>query len=92
MIEIVGMFSLIAIGCINFLVLLRLIIGPTPADRIMSLDVLTVNAIIMLVLFGIIRNTTIFFEVAMAFAILSFMGTVALGFFFERGDIFGTDR
>ena len=92
MIETVSNFALTAISLFSLLVLLRLIKGPTMADRAMALDVLTVNVIAILVLFGIRGRSIMFFDAALVFAILSFLGTVALGLFFERGDIFGSDR
>ena len=92
MIETVSNVAITAIPLFSLLVLLRLIQGPTLADRAMALDILTVNVVAILVLFGIRERSIMFIDAALVFAILSFLGTVAIGLFFERGDIFGSDR
>lgn len=65
----------------------RLLLGPTLADRILALDTLYVNAIAMLVLFGLRFGTSLYFEAALVIAMLGFVGTVALSKFLLRGDI-----
>ncbi|EXI64863.1 MAG: K+/H+ antiporter subunit F [Accumulibacter sp.] len=67
--------------------LYRLLRGPDLCDRILALDTLGINAIAMLVLFGIRSASTAYFEVALLLALLGFVGTVALCKFLLRGDI-----
>jgi len=67
--------------------LYRLLRGPDLCDRILALDTLGINAIAMLVLFGIRSASTAYFEVALLLALLGFGGTVALCKFLLRGDI-----
>jgi multicomponent K+:H+ antiporter subunit F len=66
---------------------LRLARGPAPADRILALDTLYVNALALLVLLGMILDTFAYFEVALVVALLGFVGTVAVSKFAARGDI-----
>jgi len=66
---------------------LRLLIGPSAADRILALDTLYINAIALLVLFGIQLASPLYFEVALLIALMGFVGTVALAKFLLRGDI-----
>ena len=65
----------------------RLLIGPSAPDRILALDTLAVNAIALLVLFGIQNNSAVYFEAAILIALMGFVGTVALCKYLLRGDI-----
>src|SRR4029077_6602856 len=65
----------------------RLLRGPELPDRILALDTLYVNAIALLVLFGIEYDTQLLFEAALVVALLGFVGTVALAKYVTRGDI-----
>lgn len=65
----------------------RLVIGPSIPDRILALDTMYVNAIALLILFGIYQNSNIYFEAALLIAVMGFIGTVALSKYLLRGDI-----
>lgn len=65
----------------------RLIIGPSLPDRILALDTMYINAIALLVLFGIYRGSMLYFEAALLIAVMGFIGTVALSKYLLRGDI-----
>jgi len=65
----------------------RLIKGPRAQDRVLSLDSMYVNAMLMLVVFGIRYGTTIYFEAALVIGVLGFVGTGALAKFLMRGEV-----
>ena len=65
----------------------RLIRGPRAQDRILSLDALYVNAMLLLVTVGIRSGTTLYFEAALIIGLLGFVGTVALAKFLMRGEV-----
>lgn len=67
--------------------LYRLVIGPHLADRILALDTMYINAIALIVLYGIDHGTGIYFEAAMLIAVMGFLGTVAVAKYLLRGDI-----
>ena len=73
----------IAIGIAAF----RMIKGPRAQDRILALDALYVNAMLLLLVFGIKSGTTLYFEVALIISLLGFVSTVALAKFLMRGEI-----
>jgi multicomponent K+:H+ antiporter subunit F len=73
----------LAMACALF----RMIRGPRAQDRVVGLDTLYVNAMLMLVTFGIRSGSTLYFEVALAIALLGFVGTVALAKFLMRGEV-----
>jgi multicomponent K+:H+ antiporter subunit F len=65
----------------------RLFRGPSLADRIVALDTLYVNALALLVVFGLWLADKVYFEVALLIGLLGFVGTVVLAKFILRGDI-----
>jgi multicomponent K+:H+ antiporter subunit F len=69
------------------LALWRLARGPALPDRILALDTMYVNAMALLVLFGIMLGTGLYFEAALVIALLGFIGTVVLAKFLLRGDV-----
>ena len=75
------------IGLAMILCVWRLLRGPDMVDRILALDTLSINAIALLVLFGIRAGSTAYFEMALLLALLGFVGTVALCKHLLRGDI-----
>lgn len=67
--------------------MVRLVIGPSPGDRILALDTMVINAIGLIVLLGVWQGTHIYFESALIIAMLGFVSTVAYARFILRGDI-----
>lgn len=87
---IIDMALLFAFGCFGLGLLMclwRLALGPEPADRILALDTMVVNIIALIVLYGLLADTGVYFEAAMLFAMTGFVGTVAYAKFLLRGDI-----
>lgn len=65
----------------------RLVVGPRAQDRILGLDSLYVNAMLMLVVFAIGTGSTLYFEAALLIGLLGFVSTVALAKFLMRGEV-----
>ncbi|OGN42579.1 MAG: K+/H+ antiporter subunit F [Caulobacterales bacterium RIFCSPHIGHO2_01_FULL_70_19] len=79
-----------ALACVSVAILLnlfRLVRGPTSGDRILAVDTLTINAIALIVVFGVAHATQTYFEAALLLAMVAFVGTVAYCKFLLRGDI-----
>ncbi|WP_369959683.1 K+/H+ antiporter subunit F [Pseudomonas sp. MBLB4123] len=74
-------------GLALMLTLARLIKGPDMPDRILALDTLYINAIALLVLFGVWLGSKLYFEAALLIAVMGFIGTVAVAKYLLRGDI-----
>ena len=64
---------------------LRLIKGPTVADRTVALDVMTIIAVSVIVYIAAISGRIIYLDVAMVYALISFLGIVAIARYLERG-------
>jgi multicomponent K+:H+ antiporter subunit F len=71
----------------TLMILVRLARGPDLVDRILALDTLYVNAVALLVLYGIQLGADRYFEAALLIAMLGFLSTVAFAKFLTRGDI-----
>ncbi|PZO04989.1 MAG: K+/H+ antiporter subunit F [Alphaproteobacteria bacterium] len=80
-------FAFVCVSLSILLTLFRLWRGPLSADRILAVDTLTINAIAMIVLFGIAYTTPDYFEAALLLAMVGFVATVAYCKFLLRGDI-----
>jgi multicomponent K+:H+ antiporter subunit F len=78
-------FVIIALALV--LNLWRLLQGPTRGDRILALDTMMINAIALIVLYGIYESSTFYFEASLLLAMVGFVGTVAYTKFLLRGDI-----
>ncbi|BBU53748.1 MULTISPECIES: K+/H+ antiporter subunit F [Mameliella] len=79
-----------AIGCFGLGLLFnlwRIVTGPGQADRVLALDTMVINIIALLVLYGILQGTAIYFEASMLVAMVGFVSTVAYCRFLLRGDI-----
>ena len=61
--------------------------GPRAQDRILALDALYVNAMLLLLVFGIRTGSTLYFEAALVISLLGFVSTLALAKFLMRGEI-----
>lgn len=79
--------SLVMLGLALLLAVARLVKGPSLPDRVLALDTLYINAIALVLLYGIWRGTELFFEVALLIAVLGFVSTVAVAKYMLRGDI-----
>ncbi len=87
MIQMALNFAFACIGLAVLLNLYRLLAGPGRTDRVLALDTMVINAIALIVLFGIVEDTQLYFEAALLLAMVGFVGTVAYCKFLLRGDI-----
>ncbi len=65
----------------------RILHGPRAQDRVLGLDTLYVNAMLMMVTFGVRTGSSLYFEAALVIALLGFAATVALAKFLMRGEV-----
>lgn len=69
------------------LALFRMIYGPRAQDRVLGLDTLYVNSMLMLLTLGISSGRPLYFEAALIIGVLGFVATVALAKFLMRGEV-----
>lgn len=74
------------IGLLIAVFLYRLAAGPTIFDRILAASLVGTNGFILLVLIGFIyQRIDMFIDIAITYALLNFIVSVALVKYFERG-------
>ncbi len=81
------LIAFVALGIGQILSMVRLVLGPTPGDRILALDTMVINGLGLVVVLGVYQGVQIYFEVSLLIAMLGFVSTVALARFLLRGDI-----
>ena len=64
----------------------RLFRGPTICDRLLALDTMYINAVVVVLLLGLRFNTERLIEAALLIALLGFVSTVALARHVSRGN------
>ena len=67
------------------LCLLRMLKGPTAPDRAVAVDTVATITTALLVLLGSIFGRYVYLDVALVYAVLTFIGSVAIARFLEKG-------
>jgi multicomponent K+:H+ antiporter subunit F len=75
------------LGLAMVFAVVRLLRGPRAQDRVLSLDTLYVNGMLLVLTFGIRTGTTLYFEAALVIAALGFVSTAAAAKFLLRGEV-----
>lgn len=60
------------------LAMVRLWLGPSAPDRVVALDAVNTITVCGIIVFGVAFNETVFVDVAIVYALLSFVGTLWL--------------
>jgi multicomponent K+:H+ antiporter subunit F len=77
----------VMLGLAMICALWRALIGPRAQDRIVALDTLYVNAMLLVLVFGVREGTIMYFEIALVIAVIGFVSTAALAKFLMRGEV-----
>lgn len=64
---------------------IRLLIGPTAADRTVALDAMTIIALSLIGWIAFRSGRVIYLDVALVYGLISFVGVIALARYVERG-------
>jgi multicomponent Na+:H+ antiporter subunit F len=75
--------ALISVGIL--FVMLRLVLGRTVVDRVAAVDMLTVVSISLIALYAHVAGRFIYLDVALVYAVLSFLAVLAVARYLERG-------
>ena len=79
--------AMVLIGIGLLLNLWSLLRGPSMPDRLLALDTMYINSIALIILYGLLMGSPLYFEAALLIAMLGFVSTVAVCKFLLRGDI-----
>lgn len=64
---------------------IRLVVGKTLVDRIVAIDMLTVISLSLIALYAQASGRFVYIDVALVYALLSFLAVLAIARFLERG-------
>ena len=78
------MLLLLSIAVI--LAVIRIILGPTAPDRVVGLDTINTIVIVAMVIFGAAFQEVIYIDVAIVYALLSFISTLFIAKYLQGGD------
>ena len=62
----------------------RMVLGPNSADRVVALDLISVLIVAFLAVFSVHEGNTSFLDVSIAYALVAYLGTVALARYLFR--------
>jgi len=80
-------FALTAFALGMLCAVVRLLRGPAAHDRVLALDTLYVNGMLMILTLGIRFGSRVYFDIALLMALLGFVGSAALAKFLLRGEV-----
>ncbi len=83
------MFSFIAVLILvgALLVLFRAIKGPSIFDRVLSVNLIGTKAIVVIALIGFIHERPEFMDIALTYALINFIGTIAFLKYIEKNKL-----
>ncbi len=81
--------TLALVACM-VMILARALLGPTVYDRVMAVNTFGTTTVMMIAMVGYLMGRPEFLDIAIAYALINFIGTVAVLKFFEVG-ILGAD-
>jgi len=70
--------------CIT-ITIMRIFLGPTPPDRLVGLDTLNTMVVVGMVILGVAFEEVIYIDVAIVYALLSFVTTLFIAKYIEKG-------
>ena len=79
--------AMIAVLVSMLLALCRAVLGPTIYDRILAMNVFGTTTVLFIAVFGFLTGRPEFLDIAIAYALISFIATIAVLKFFEYGDM-----
>ncbi len=69
------------------LALLRAFIGPTLYDRILAVNMFGTKTVLLIAVLGFLTGRPDFLDIALLYALINFIGTIAVLKFFRYGDL-----
>jgi multicomponent Na+:H+ antiporter subunit F len=83
------MFAAATVGLIvaMAMALIRAYVGPTLYDRILAVNAFGTKTVLMIAVLGFLMGRPEFLDIALVYALINFIGTIAVLKFFRYGDL-----
>lgn len=78
----------IIISLLIFVCLYRAYKGPSAADRVVAIDVISTKIVVLIVLISMITDHESFVDVALVYGMIGFITTIAVSKYLEKGKLF----
>ena len=85
MVDVLTWLAAILAGAAFLLALYRFVKGPCPGDRVVAFDVMTIVTITGIMLTALVEGRGIYLDVALIYALLSFLGVIVVARYLEGG-------
>jgi multicomponent Na+:H+ antiporter subunit F len=82
--DIASLIALVMLGLALLVSIVRIIIGPSIADRVLALDLMTVIAMGFIGAISVRTGLSLYLDIAIALALLGFLATIALARYILR--------
>ena len=69
------------------LALTRAVLGPTVYDRVLAVNTFGTKTVLLIAVLGFLTERPEFLDLAIVYALINFIGTIAVLKFFEFGDL-----
>ncbi|MDK2835551.1 MAG: multicomponent Na+:H+ antiporter subunit [Thermosediminibacterales bacterium] len=76
--------SCIVLGITLLVCLIRGIIGPTVADRVIAINVIGTKTVVLISIVSFLFKETFFIDVALVYALISFLTTIMIAKYIEH--------
>jgi len=87
LIEWAAFFALICYALGLACAAIRLWRGPTSPDRVLALDAMYIQGILILLVLGIRFTSALYFDIALLMALFGFVGSTVMAKFLLRGEV-----
>ncbi|MBT8113248.1 MAG: pH regulation protein F [Gammaproteobacteria bacterium] len=77
----------IAILVVMLIILLRAALGPTVFDRILAINTFGTATVLLIALFGFLTDRPDFMDIALLYALINFISTIAVLKLFRYGNL-----
>ena len=81
-----GVVALAICGLTILIAVVRLVWGPSLADRVVAIDLLSAVVVGATAAWSVAANDAVYLDVALLVALLAFLGTVAFAVYAEEGE------
>ena len=90
----IGMFGAALAGLLVCMVLtlIRAILGPTVFDRVLAVNSFGTKTVLLIALYGFLSGRPDFLDLALVYALMNFIGTIAVMKYTRFGDLAGMEE
>ncbi|MAA73937.1 MAG: pH regulation protein F [Salinisphaeraceae bacterium] len=79
--------AMFAVLVTMLLLLVRALVGPSVYDRILAINIFGTKTVLFIAVLGFLSGRPEFLDIALVYALINFIGTVAVLKFMEYGDL-----